>query len=108
MLWEHGTTTATPTLPFPAAMPRLRFPSISSMPMLTTCTSRTCATRDITLPVAAMPTATYGEYVPIETHLAAENEDAMIDSTIVRAQQHSAGAQKKTTKTRRSGAARAD
>src|SRR5258706_12521595 len=38
----------------------------------------------------------------------ADNEYAMIDSTIVRAHQHSAGAQKKTTKTRRSGAARAD
>jgi transposase len=33
----------------------------------------------------------------------ADNEYAMIDSTIVRAHQHSAGAQKKTTKTRRSG-----
>jgi hypothetical protein len=43
-------------------------------------------------------------------HLAADadNEYAMIDSTIVRAHQHSAGAQKKTAKTRRSGAARAD
>ncbi len=38
----------------------------------------------------------------------ADNEYAMIDSTIVRAHQHSAGAQKKTAKTRRSGAARAD
>ena len=39
-------------------------------------------------------------------HLAADadNEYAMIDSTIVRAHQHSAGAQKKTGKTRRSGA----
>src|ERR1700679_714875 len=38
-------------------------------------------------------------------HLAddADNEYAMIDSTIVRAHQHSAGAQKKTGKTRRSG-----
>jgi transposase len=33
----------------------------------------------------------------------ADNEYAMIDSTIVRAHQHSAGAQKKTTRTRRSG-----
>jgi transposase len=33
----------------------------------------------------------------------ADNEYAMIDSTIVRAHQHSAGAQKKTVKTRRSG-----
>jgi transposase len=32
----------------------------------------------------------------------ADNEYAMIDSTIVRAHQHSAGAQKKTGKTRRS------
>ena len=38
----------------------------------------------------------------------ADNEYAMIDSTIVRAHQHSAGAQKKTAKTRQSGAARAD
>src|SRR6266404_9309176 len=38
----------------------------------------------------------------------ADNEYAMIDSTIVRAHQHSAGAQKKMTKTRRSGAARVD
>jgi transposase len=35
----------------------------------------------------------------------ADNEYAMIDSTIVRAHQHSAGAQKKTTRTRRSGEA---
>ena len=38
----------------------------------------------------------------------ADNEYAMIDSTIVRAHQHSAGAQKKTAKTRRSGVAKAD
>ena len=38
----------------------------------------------------------------------ADNEYAMIDSTIVRAHQHSAGAQKKTARTKRSGAARAD
>jgi hypothetical protein len=38
----------------------------------------------------------------------ADNEYAMIDSTIVRAHQHSAGAQKKTAKIRRSGAAKAD
>jgi hypothetical protein len=37
----------------------------------------------------------------------ADNEYAMIDSTIVRAHQHSAGAQKKPAKTRRSGAAKA-
>ena len=37
----------------------------------------------------------------------ADNEYAMIDSTIVRAHQHSAGAQKKTVKTRRSDAAKA-
>src|ERR1700710_2836790 len=38
-------------------------------------------------------------------HLAADadNEYAMIDSTIVRAHQHSAGAQKKSARTRRSG-----
>jgi len=42
-------------------------------------------------------------------HLAADadNEYAMIDSTIVRAHQHSAGAQKNTAKTRPSGAAKA-
>jgi transposase len=36
----------------------------------------------------------------------ADNEYAMIDSTVVRAHQHSAGAQKKTVPTKRSGAAR--
>ena len=43
-------------------------------------------------------------------HLAqdADNEYAMIDSTIVRAHQHSAGAQKKTAKTKRSAAVKAD
>jgi hypothetical protein len=34
--------------------------------------------------------------------IAADNEYAMIDSTIVRAHQHSAGAKKKPKKTRRS------
>ena len=38
----------------------------------------------------------------------ADNEYALIDSTIVRAHQHSAGAKKKITKIRPSGAARAD
>ena len=38
--------------------------------------------------------------------LDADNEYAMIDSTIVRAHQHSAGAQKKPAKTRRSAAAK--
>jgi transposase len=38
----------------------------------------------------------------------ADNEYAMIDSTIVRAHQHSAGAKKKTAKTRPSGARAAD
>ena len=37
----------------------------------------------------------------------ADNEYAMLDSTIVRAHQHSAGAQKKTAKIKRSGAAKA-
>jgi|GEM_PF-3587645 len=37
----------------------------------------------------------------------ADNEYAMIDSTIVRAHQHSAGAQKKRAKTKRSDAAKA-
>src|SRR3954468_24708146 len=37
----------------------------------------------------------------------ADNEYAMIDSTIVRAHQHAAGAPKKLDQTRRSGAARA-
>ena len=36
----------------------------------------------------------------------ADNEYAMIDSTIVRAHQHSAGAQKKRAKTRRSAGAK--
>lgn len=38
----------------------------------------------------------------------ADQEYAMIDATIVRAHQHSAGAQKKTTRTRQSAAAKAD
>src|ERR1700693_1700309 len=38
----------------------------------------------------------------------ADNEYAMIDSTIVRAHQHSAGAKKKTARTRRSGDGVAD
>ena len=38
----------------------------------------------------------------------ADKEYAMIDSTIVRAHQHSAGAKKKTAKIKRSGAAKAD
>jgi transposase len=37
----------------------------------------------------------------------ADNEYAMIDSTTVRAHQHSAGAQKKTARTKRSGPATA-
>ena len=43
-------------------------------------------------------------------HLAgdADNEYAMIDSTIVRAHQHSAGALKKTARTKRLGAAKGD
>jgi transposase len=47
-----------------------------------------------------------GVWKRVFQHLAADadNEYAMIDSTIVRAHQHSAGAQKKSTKTRRSGA----
>ena len=40
--------------------------------------------------------------------LDADNEYAMIDATIVRAHQHSAGAQKKPAKTKRSDAAEAD
>ena len=43
----------------------------------------------------------------IKNYPDADNEYALIDSTIVRAHQHSAGAQKKTAKTRRSGAAKA-
>ena len=38
----------------------------------------------------------------------ADNEYAMIDSTIVRAHQHSAGAQKKLVRTKQSGARAAD
>jgi transposase len=38
----------------------------------------------------------------------ADNEYAMIDSTIVRAHQHSAGARKKTARKKRSAAAKAD
>ncbi len=51
-----------------------------------------------------------GVWERIFRHLAADadNEYAMIDSTIVRAHQHSAGAQKKPAKTRRSGARAGD
>jgi transposase len=47
-----------------------------------------------------------GVWERIFQHLAADadNEYAMIDSTIVRAHQHSAGAQKKSARTKRSGA----
>ena len=47
-----------------------------------------------------------GVWARVFQHLAADadNEYAMIDSTIVRAHQHSAGAQKKTARTKRSGA----
>ena len=38
----------------------------------------------------------------------ADNEYAMLDSTIVRAHQHSAGAQKKPARTKRSGTRAAD
>jgi transposase len=50
-----------------------------------------------------------GVWERVFQHLAgeADNEYAMIDSTIVRAHQHSAGAQKKTVRTKRSGAAEA-
>ncbi len=46
-----------------------------------------------------------GVWERVFQHLApdADNEYAMIDSTIVRAHQHSAGAQKKSARTRRSG-----
>jgi transposase len=49
--------------------------------------------------------ATSGVWERVIQHLAADadNEYAMIDSTIVRADQHSAGAQKKPVRTRRSG-----
>jgi len=45
-----------------------------------------------------------GVWARVFAHLAADadNEYAMIDSTIVRAHQHSAGAKKKLTKTKRS------
>ncbi len=51
-----------------------------------------------------------GVWQRIFQHLAADadNEYAMLDSTIVRAHQQSAGAQKKSAKTRRSGAHAAD
>jgi transposase len=51
-----------------------------------------------------------GVWERVFRHLAADadNEYAMIDSTIVRAHQHSAGAQKKRAKTRRSGDPAAD
>jgi transposase len=51
-----------------------------------------------------------GVWERVFQHLAADadNEYAMIDSTIVRAHQHSAGAQKKLVRTRRSGARAAD
>ena len=51
-----------------------------------------------------------GLWKQVFQHLAADadNEYAMIDSTIVRAHQHSAGAQKKTPQTKRSAARVAD
>ena len=51
-----------------------------------------------------------GVWQRVFQHLAADadNEYAMIDSTIVRAHQHSAGAQKKPVRTRQSGARAAD
>ena len=51
-----------------------------------------------------------GVWERIFQHLAADadNEYAMIDSTIVRAHQHSAGAEKKMVRTRSSGARAAD
>jgi transposase len=53
--------------------------------------------------------ATSGVWRNVFAHLAADadNEYAMIDSTIVRAHQHSAGAKKKAAKTKPSGAASA-
>src|SRR3982750_4742055 len=50
-----------------------------------------------------------GVWERVFQHVAADadNEYAMIDSTIVRAHQHAAGAPKKLGQTRRSGAARA-
>ena len=50
-----------------------------------------------------------GVWERVFKHLAmdADNEYAMIDATIVRAHQHSAGAQKKSAKTKRSGEAKA-
>jgi transposase len=51
-----------------------------------------------------------GVWEKLFQHLAADadNEYAMIDSTIVRAHQHSAGAQKKPARTRQSGDRAAD
>ena len=51
-----------------------------------------------------------GVWERVFKHLAqdADNEYAMIDATIVRAHQHSAGARKKVAKTRRSAAVKAD
>jgi len=51
-----------------------------------------------------------GVWKRVFQHLAADadNEYAMIDSTIVRAHQHSAGAKKKSARTRRSGVRAAD
>jgi transposase len=53
--------------------------------------------------------AASGVWERVFQHLAgdADNEYAMIDSTIVRAHQHSADAQKKAVPTKRSGAAKA-
>jgi transposase len=51
-----------------------------------------------------------GVWITVFKHLAedADNKYAMIDSTIVRAHQHSAGAKKKKGKTKPSDAAKAD
>ena len=54
--------------------------------------------------------AAKGVWETVFNHLAtdADNEYALIDSTIVRAHQHSAGAKKKRAKTKPSGEAKAD
>ena len=59
---------------------------------------------------SVQPLAKRGVWKKLFKHLAqdADNEYAMIDSTIVRAHQHSAGALKKGAQSKPSGAARAD
>jgi len=62
------------------------------------------------MPKHPLPHTSFGPAAEPQVDLCpvADNEYAMIDSTIVRAHQHSAGAQKKLARTKQSGARAAD